>query len=148
MLVCGIIAYSPQAYGYIFIFSYAHLNLALLLHKIVLVTFLLASTVVTDKKQTQCVAVRVSAGLGVSFLFLLMERHSTIWLQSLKCYDTTWQMYNTYKRLVAPTFTLFVQKEGGEKGRNKNALCVPWKKNSSFLLFLCDCNPIWQSYIQ
>ena len=78
VLMCGIVAYGAHWHGYIFILCYTHLKLALLLHKTKPVTFLLASTVVTDKKQTQCVVVRVSAGLDVSFLFLLMERHSTI----------------------------------------------------------------------
>ena len=45
MLLCGINACSPQWCGFIFILWYAHLNLKLLLHKTVLITFLLASTV-------------------------------------------------------------------------------------------------------
>ena len=45
VLVCGINAFSSKWHGFIFILCYTHLNLALLLHKTVLVTFLLASTV-------------------------------------------------------------------------------------------------------
>ena len=44
VLVCGIDAYSFQFHGCIFMLCYTHLNLALLLHKTVLVTFLLGST--------------------------------------------------------------------------------------------------------
>ena len=43
--MCGIIAFGAQWCGYIFILYYTHLKLALLLHKTVLLTFLLASTV-------------------------------------------------------------------------------------------------------
>ena len=43
--MCGINASSYQWFGCIFILCYNHLNLALLLHKTVLVTFLLTSTV-------------------------------------------------------------------------------------------------------
>ena len=40
VLLCGIIAFSCQWRGCIFTLCYIHLNFALLLHKIVLVTFL------------------------------------------------------------------------------------------------------------
>ena len=46
VLVCGINAYSFKLHGCIFMFCYTHLNLALSLHKTVLVTFLLGSTVI------------------------------------------------------------------------------------------------------
>ena len=49
VLVCGINAYSFQLHGFIFMLCYTHLNLAFLLHKTVLVTFLLGSTVSTTK---------------------------------------------------------------------------------------------------
>ena len=45
VLVCGINAYSFQLHGCIFMLCYTHLNLAFLLHKTVIVTFLLGSTV-------------------------------------------------------------------------------------------------------
>ena len=44
VLMCGINAFSPQWCGCIFILYYSHLNSALLLHKTVLVTYLLAHT--------------------------------------------------------------------------------------------------------
>ena len=44
-LMCGIDASSPQLCGCLFILCYTHLNLILLLHKTVLITFPLASAI-------------------------------------------------------------------------------------------------------
>ena len=49
MLMCGINALDAQFCDYIFILYYSHLKLSLLLHKTILVTFLLGSTVTWDK---------------------------------------------------------------------------------------------------
>ena len=46
VLVCGINEYGFQLRGCIFMLCHTHMNLALVRHKIVLVTFLLGSTVI------------------------------------------------------------------------------------------------------
>ena len=50
MLMCGINALDAQFCDYIFILYYSHLKLSLLLHKTILVTFLLGSTVTEGLK--------------------------------------------------------------------------------------------------
>ena len=66
--VCGIHASSPQWCGCILILWNNHLNLALLLHKTVLVTFHLASTVFLVNIYFVCQSNTFFVGLTVTFL--------------------------------------------------------------------------------
>ena len=84
MLVRGINAFSSQWSCYIFIFYHTYLNLAFLLHKAVLVTFMLVSTVhrqtagQTNKRTRQYKTLHEALAMFLTMLLIEAEKRQSV----------------------------------------------------------------------